>query len=396
MNDDLKILLIFTPKVGYQHDVLEGIRQYTARLPKWSLKGVHQNHPGIAGLIKRWRPDGIIGLIEHEGLAAGIRKLGIPSVDVAGCIRHPLGGQVHIDDLQVGQIAAEFFLAQGFRNFGFFGESTALFSQERLRGFTATLEAAGAECKTQFLSNPEKQFDRTAEWFGANHGLADWLQELPRPAAVLCSHDQHGLVLLNTCRQYDLSVPFDISVLGVDDNTLMCHLASPSLSSIRQSGIQIGFRAAKLLDDIINAQADPHTNITLETPGIVQRDSTRHNAIEDSDVVGVMKIIHDNCGRRIRIGDLIGSAAISRRALEMKFHRALGHGIWAEVQRTRVEMAKKLMRETDMKMSAIARRVGFTSGAHLTEAFQRIAGSLPSVYRRRMRYPEDTNGITEI
>ena len=31
MNDDLKILLIFTPKVGYQHDVLEGIRQYTAR-----------------------------------------------------------------------------------------------------------------------------------------------------------------------------------------------------------------------------------------------------------------------------------------------------------------------------------------------------------------------------
>ena len=391
MSDDLKILLIFTPKVGYQHDVLEGICQYTARLPQWSLKGVHQNHPEIAKLIKRWRPDGIIGLIEHAGLAEVIRKLGIPSVDVAGCIPPP-GGQVHINDLQIGRIAAEFFLEQGFRNFGFFGEFTALFSRERLRGFTATLEAAGAECKTHFLSNPEKQFDRTAEWFGTNRGLADWLQELPRPAAFLCSHDQHGLVLLNTCRQCNLSVPFDISVLGVDDNTLMCHLASPSLSSIRQSGIQIGFRAAKLLDDIINAQANPHSNITLESPGIVQRDSTRHRAIEDPDVADVMKIIHDNCGRRIRMSDLIDSAAISRRSLEMKFQQTLGHGIWAEVQRTRVEMAKKLMRETDMKMSAIARRAGFTSGAHLSEAFQRIAGSLPSAYRRRCDTPDDTGG----
>ena len=124
-------------------------------------------------------------------------------------------------------------------------------------------------------------------------------------------------------------------------------------------------------------------------------DSTRHRAIDDPDVADVMKIIHDNCGRRIRMSDLIDSAAISRRSLEMKFHRTLGHGIWAEVQRTRVEMAKKLMRETDMKMSAIARRAGFASGAHLSEAFQRIAGGLPSAYRRRCDTPDDTGEVNE-
>ncbi|EQD31511.1 xylose operon regulatory protein, partial [mine drainage metagenome] len=117
--------------------------------------------------------------------------------------------------------------------------------------------------------------------------------------------------------------------------------------------------------------------------GILQRDSTRHRAIDDPDVVSAMKIIQDNCGRRIRVDDLIDSMATSRRSLEMKFNLTLGHGIWAEVQRTRVELAKKLIRETDMKLSAIARRAGFASGAHLTEAFQRIAGGLPSAYRRR-------------
>lgn len=383
MSADHNILLIFTPKVGYQHDVLEGVRQYTARLPRWSLKGVYQNHPNIIRLIRRWKPHGILGLIEHEDIAEAIVKLGIPTVDVASCIRNSPGGQVKINNVEVGHIAAGFFLSRGFKNFGFLGESTAVFSRERQEGFVAALRAAGADCSSKFLADHEKKYGGDDEWFGVNSRLGTWLKSLPRPAALLCSHDQYGLIALNTCRKFGLSVPFDISVLGIDDNALMCHLASPSLSSIRQPGLQIGFQAARLLDEIIHGQADPHTILTLETPGIVQRDSTRSQAIADAEVAMALRIIHQNCGGRINVHALADAVTVSRRTLELKFRRVLGHGIWAEVLMARVNSAEKLIRETDMKMVAIAHRVGLANVAHLTRTFRHQFGCTPSDYRRR-------------
>lgn len=383
MSDERNILLVFTPKAGYQQDVLEGVRQYTARLPRWSLKGVYQNHPNIIRLIQRRQPHGILGLIEHEDMGEVIANLGIPTVDVASCIRNSPGAQVKIDNTKIGSIAAEFFLAQGFRNFGFLGESTALFSRERHEGFVAALKVAGADCISKFLVDREKKYGGDDEWFGVSSKLGTWLKSLPRPTALLCSHDQYGLIVLNTCRRYDLSVPFDISVLGVDDNALMCHLASPSLSSIRQPGLQIGYQAAKLLDDIIHGEADPHTILTLDTPGIVHRDSTRSQAIADPDVSKALRIIHQNCGGRITVDTLADAVTISRRTLEMKFRRVLGRSIWAEVLMARVNSAEKLIRQTDMKMAAIAHRVGLANVAHLTRIFQQQIGCTPSDYRRR-------------
>lgn len=383
MNDERKILLVFTPKVGYQHDVLEGIRQYTARLPRWSLKGVYQNHPNIIRLIRRWRPHGILGLIEHDDMAKVIAKLKIPTVDVASCIRQSPGARVTIDNMNIGRMAAEFFLSQGFSNFGYLGVSTALFSKERHDGYVAVLKDAGADCKSKFLADRERKYGGNDEWFGANSKLGTWLKNLPRPTALLCSHDQYGLIALNTCPMCDLSVPFDISILGVDDNALMCHLASPSLSSIRQPGLQIGYEAAKLLDAIMNGEADPHTVRILDTPGIVHRDSTRSPAIADPDVSKALRIIHQNIGGHITVGRLADAVRISRRMLELKFRRVMGHSIWAEVLTARVNSAERLISGTDMKMTTIADRVGLANVAHLTRVFRDQLGCTPSDYRLR-------------
>ena len=52
MEEDRKIMLVFNPKAGFQHDVIEGVRQYLARLPNWSLKGVYQDHREVGELVR--------------------------------------------------------------------------------------------------------------------------------------------------------------------------------------------------------------------------------------------------------------------------------------------------------------------------------------------------------
>lgn len=376
-------MLVVTPKVGYQNDLLEGVCRYTARLPRWSLKGVFQNHPRAIPLIRKWRPHGIIGLIEQEDLAKTLTKLAIPSVDVSTCLKHPPGAMVQVDDQQIGRSAADFFLAHGFQNFGFLGHRANQFSLERLQGFSAGLQSAGMRCQTKLLADAEQHFASNAEWFGASHSLANWLEQLPRPAAVLCSNDQLGLILLNTCRRQGLSVPFDIAALGVDDNAVLCHLASPTLSSIRQPGTQIGFRAAQLLDEILQGKADPRTVITLQSPGISERDSTRHQAIADPQVARAMRLIHAANGHRVQMGLLTRAAGVSRRTLELRFRRILGHSIGDEIQSVRVAAAEKIVGNTDMKLSAVAHHLGFANSAHLTETFRKHFGCTPSSYRQQ-------------
>jgi transcriptional regulator GlxA family with amidase domain len=51
----------------------------------------------------------------------------------------------------------------------------------------------------------------------------------------------------------------------------------------------------------------------------------------------------------------------------------------------RVDAARRLLVESDLKIEAIARRVGCSSHAHLTSLFRRMTDQSPADYRTRMR-----------
>jgi AraC-like DNA-binding protein len=53
----------------------------------------------------------------------------------------------------------------------------------------------------------------------------------------------------------------------------------------------------------------------------------------------------------------------------------------AEQQRARIAAAKALLAETDSKLEAIARTLGYRSVAHFTTLFRRSTGETPSAYR---------------
>jgi AraC-like DNA-binding protein len=67
-----------------------------------------------------------------------------------------------------------------------------------------------------------------------------------------------------------------------------------------------------------------------------------------------------------------------------KLARLLGrHGtnISAEIDQTRFEYARSLLRETNQKLAAIALSLGYSSPASFTRAFIRATGVSPRIYR---------------
>jgi AraC-like DNA-binding protein len=60
-----------------------------------------------------------------------------------------------------------------------------------------------------------------------------------------------------------------------------------------------------------------------------------------------------------------------------------------------MDRAASLLAGTDIPISELAQRAGFSSGVHLSLAFRRETGITPSAYRRRFRV-SDAKGSTPV
>jgi AraC-like DNA-binding protein len=89
-------------------------------------------------------------------------------------------------------------------------------------------------------------------------------------------------------------------------------------------------------------------------------------------------------GRSPRIDDTARSLAVSSRSLQRRLHEA-GTSYRAEVDRARLVLAKQLLLETDLKIAAIAERIGSSTEANFISSFRRLTKTSPAEWRRRTR-----------
>ncbi|MDQ0380276.1 GlxA family transcriptional regulator [Amycolatopsis thermophila] len=75
-------------------------------------------------------------------------------------------------------------------------------------------------------------------------------------------------------------------------------------------------------------------------------------------------------------------AGLSARQLTRLFREHVGTPPGRFVQRARTEVASQLLATSDLPLSAVARRCGFSSAETLRQAFVELCGTPPSAYRR--------------
>lgn len=77
-------------------------------------------------------------------------------------------------------------------------------------------------------------------------------------------------------------------------------------------------------------------------------------------------------------------AGVSTRSLQRHLHDA-GTTFKTELDRARLAMAKHLLLETDLKIAAVAVRIGSSSEANFISFFRRLTGVSPAEWRRQNR-----------
>jgi LacI family transcriptional regulator len=383
MGGPRRIALLMSQDAGFHRQVLLGIRAYAGHAKRWLF---HNAPPSMATLrpLAEWNPHGIIAHLDDVKVARAILKLARPVVDTA-CMLPGLGiPTVDVDHAVVARLAAEHFLARGYRHFGYFGSRLAHYSQVRLAGFRAAVEQAGFEvqaCHVEYLP----RLSERASWKSVNAQVRQWLRGLAKPVAVLADHDVAAHDLADMCQLLGLRVPDEVAILGVDNDELECQLAFPPLSSVAIPAEQIGFEAAKRLDRMLAGHRVTSDVVYLPPLHIVTRHSTSTFAVDEPIVTAALHYIRNHLGEPLKVTKIAAEVVVRRRVLEQKFRSLLGRSVLAEIHRARVERVKELLATSELPMSAVAEQSGFLSPQRMAIVFRKLTDRSPGEYRREVR-----------
>jgi len=169
----------------------------------------------------------------------------------------------------------------------------------------------------------------------------------------------------------------------VDNDRLICELSEPKLSSIIPDTKRTGYEAANLLDRMMSGEMVSADSPLITQPlGIQLRQSTDTVAIKDGEVALALQFIRRHAFSNIRVKDILQNVDISRRALEHRFSKLVGHTPHKEIQRVRMNHVKELLRDTALTVHQIAERMGFEHSEYLGAAFRREVGLSPGEYRK--------------
>ncbi len=377
---------VFVDAAGnYGRRLLEGIADYLETHRLWSIflqpRATGQFDPAW---LRRWKGDGVLAFVEDRQALVRLHKHGIPLVEAYGHLADLRVPSVRTDDHGVGRLAAEHLLARRFDHFAFSGYPDQLWAQRRLEGFEGALREAGYDCSCW---NHARSFPVLSQWERAQRNLADWVNGLPRPLAVMACSDRHALNVLDACERAGLTVPDQVAVIGVDNDPCICRLANPPLSSVADNPHKIGYEAAALLDRLMLGKAKRTDTAPVLIPpmGVVARRSTDVTVTSDPLVRDVLQFIHADACNDISVATILKRLPISRSALYRRFRQAVGHPLHEHILAVRLDRVKHLVTQTSLPLTQIAQRAGFEHVEYMGAVFKRIYGMTPGQCRRLHR-----------
>jgi len=328
--------------------------------------------------------DGILAAVRSRDIAEQLAELSCPVVNSSGVLEHSPISRVLPDDVAAGHVAAKHFLTRNFAHLAYASFANSHYSKNRFKGFRKEIESDNGRHLFVYSAPREGSLfgvDKAAEQ--ARKTLRDFLKSLPRPCGLFCENDYLALQAVQLCHEVELRVPEDIAVLGMDNRRLECLLSYPPLSSVVSPRREIGYAAAKLLDQQMRTGKWKTREIIIPVLHVEERQSTDVLAVEDSSVVKALREIRTRALGALSVDEVATAAGVSRRSLEQKFKKYFQRSPLQEITRLRLERAKTLLRQTSLPLTEVAEQSGFPSVQWLHTVFARAEGMTPGRYRRK-------------
>ena len=380
----IKILLLTDFSSGYGRSLLEGVVRYAREAGPWVFdrmplyyRELHGDE-GVVRWAEEWGADAIIAQLTDVDLNV-LNRLDIPIIVQNYKERcHGLSNLTG-DYYGTGVMAAEFFIRKGYKAFAYYGFTDTVWMRERGEGFRDAVSEKGYPVYTfddgRQLSDGQWNFDAER--------VSRWLLDLPKPIALFASDDYYALQITEVCKMYNIDIPGDIAVLGVDNDNLLCNISDPALSSIELDVENGGYEVGKLLHQFIEKKITAPADVIIKPVRIVSRGSTERFAVSDKYIGQVLAYIDENYCNPLSVDDLIRIIPYSRRVLEKKFKSETGMSVYQYIQQQRIEKFAALLITTDLPLTEAAAGAGFPDYKNVSRIFVKMKEMTPLQYRKR-------------
>ncbi len=169
-------------------------------------------------------------------------------------------------NIKGAKMAVEYLHKKGNRKIAFVaGSLDETNGKDRLKGYEEAIKEFGLEYRDEWVINGD--FDKEKAYMEAEK----LLNCREKPTAIFCSDDYMAIGVMERIKEFGLSVPEDIGVMGFDDIEIGAYVM-PSLTTIRQPIYELGKTAAEVLLKIINKEQKTPVHKLLNVE-LVKRES---------------------------------------------------------------------------------------------------------------------------
>jgi LacI family transcriptional regulator len=329
-----------------------------------------------------WDGNGILAwLSADDELADFVVRAKKPTVDFSNRRTYLPFPRVLADHTAVGQLVANHFLSRGFTHFIYYSDKENWAFEENGRAFVQALAGSGHACAWLCWERSPAHTKGRFEWKAKRRWLKAQIQGSPKPLALFAATDDQALEVVEICEDAGLHVPDQVSIIGVDNSLRAVEAMRTPISSVDTNLELIGYRGAALLDSLMAGKPAPVAAIRIPPAGLITRKSSDLIAIGHKGIANSLKFLVEHCSEPIGVEDLARAAAMSRRGFHQAFLEHVGRPPGHELQRARVERAKRLLRETSDKIDVVAEQCGYQSANSFWLAFKHATSMSPKEFR---------------
>ncbi|UXN70302.1 AraC family transcriptional regulator [Devosia neptuniae] len=147
---------------------------------------------------------------------------------------------------------------------------------------------------------------------------------------------------------------------------------------------------AKLLVDEISQPSRPAIYAESLANSIVaslldipaERNETSEGRLTQGQMNKLMVRLNTRGNGRLSVAEMAGAVGLSESWFSTVFKQTTGKTPLQWQLEKRIELAKKLLMESDLSVANIAAQLDFSDQAHLTKVFRHVAGGTPAAWRR--------------
>lgn len=217
---------------------------------------------------ERWI-DGVIFVSTADRMDSldSLQAAGIPAVAIDRVPQGFDGPSITLDNRRAGQLAAEHLISLGHRRLAHIsGPLDLRLARDRQEGFWQAVEARGLP------RGPSATGSGRWDCQTGYEAMQKILEQGPHPTGLFAANDRMAIGAIRALKERGLSVPGDVSVVGLDDIEIAA-FQNPPLTTIRQSFADMAVMAVQILLDILEGKGSQQRKIVIE-PALIIRGST--------------------------------------------------------------------------------------------------------------------------